>query len=516
MANADIDAIRRYHEHTKHSVARLQTSQHFLDWEIQPRPFKIYPTLEPIPLPRDWPDSSAPALEAIVSPGEPPGTDVVPDLTALARLLHFSAGITRRKVHPGGHEMHFRAAACTGALYHIDLYLVCGALPGLEAGVYHFGPHDFSLRRLRAGDYRSLIIEATAAEPAVCTAPAIFVCTSTFWRNAWKYQSRAYRHCFWDNGTILANLLAVAAADRIPLRVVLGFVDETINHLLGLDTEREAALSLVAVGHQSGGTLPPAPPAPRLVLDTLPLSTREVDYPAIRAAHSASSLASSDEVRAWRRALPADEPAPAAGQTFALPAVSPSPCDTIDQAISRRGSSRQFSDRAISLEQLSLLVRGATDGIPADFLGARGGSSSPHEDRRHLADLFLIVHAVEGLPPGTYRYRRREGTLELLRGGSLRREAGFLGLGQDLPADAAVNCYFLCDLDPVLDHFGNRGYRAAQLEAAIAGGKLYLAAYALGLGATGLTFFDDEVTEFFSPQASGASVMFLVATGVPD
>jgi len=47
------------------------------------------------------------------------------------------------------------------------------------------------------------------------------------------------------------------------------------------------------------------------------------------------------------------------------------------------------------------------------------------------------------------------------------------------------------------------------------GGKLYLAAYAQGLGATGLTFFDDDVTAFFSPHAAGKSVMFLVALGKP-
>ena len=63
--------------------------------------------------------------------------------------------------------------------------------------------------------------------------------------------------------------------------------------------------------------------------------------------------------------------------------------------------------------------------------------------------------------------------------------------------------------------FGNRGYRAAQLEAAVLGGRLYLAAYGQGFGASGLTFYDDEVTDFFSPHAAGKSVMFLVALGVP-
>ena len=76
-----------------------------------------------------------------------------------------------------------------------------------------------------------------------------------------------------------------------------------------------------------------------------------------------------------------------------------------------------------------------------------------------------------------------------------------------------MNVFFLSDLNIVLKKFGNRGYRAAQLEAGIIGGKLYLGAYGLGLGASGLTFFDDEVTKFFSPHAEGKSTMFLIALG---
>ena len=73
--------------------------------------------------------------------------------------------------------------------------------------------------------------------------------------------------------------------------------------------------------------------------------------------------------------------------------------------------------------------------------------------------------------------------------------------------------FFLADLRAVLERFGNRGYRALQLEAGILGGKLYLGAYAQRLGATGLTFFDDDVIRFFSPHAAGKSAIFLVAVG---
>src|SRR5688572_5735826 len=177
------------------------------------------------------------------------------DLAALARLFYFAAGVLRRKTSPGG-EIYFRAAACTGALYHVDLYAVCGDLADLPAGVYHFGPHDFALRRLRAGDHRAVLVAASADEPAVARAPVVLVAASTFWRNAWKYRARTYRHAFWDAGTMLANLLATAAAVGLPVRVVLGFVDDLVNRLLDVDPHREAALALVALG--SGAAAPPA------------------------------------------------------------------------------------------------------------------------------------------------------------------------------------------------------------------------------------------------------------------
>ena len=42
-----------------------------------------------------------------------------------------------------------------------------------------------------------------------------------------------------------------------------------------------------------------------------------------------------------------------------------------------------------------------------------------------------------------------------------------------------------------------------------------LIAYALGLGATGLTFYDQAVTDAFSRHATGKRVMFLIAIGKP-
>ena len=60
---------------------------------------------------------------------------------------------------------------------------------------------------------------------------------------------------------------------------------------------------------------------------------------------------------------------------------------------------------------------------------------------------------------------------------------------------------------------GERGYRACQLEGGIRGGRVYLAAHDEGIKASGLTFYDDDVIEFFHLADSGWDVMFLVVAG---
>jgi SagB-type dehydrogenase family enzyme len=228
--------------------------------------------------------------------------------------------------------------------------------------------------------------------------------------------------------------------------------------------------------------------------------------------HEASSLESEEEVAKWRREGTEkaegerikDEGAESRLFPLRLLPDEELPQDSIDAVIIRRGSTRQFAPESSSFAQLCTMLDRATRGVHADFL--QPGESS-------LNELYLIVNAVDDLPSGTYLYRSAGQSLELFKQGDFRSDAGYLGLSQEIPADCSVNVYFLADLPRALERYGNRGYRAAQLEASIMGGKLYLAAYAQRLGASGLTFFDDDVTEFFSPHAAGKSVMFLVAVG---
>ena len=520
VSNQNGPAARAFHDATKYSLVDAGRGDERImmgtppnvgpaigeqDPAIEPLPYKIYTTLDPLELPHEFPPFTLPALDALAATGEAPAP-AVPDRDTLARLCLLSNGILKRGSHGTGRAIEYRAAGGTGARYHLELYLVCGDLPGLDAGVYHYGAHDHTFRRLREGDYRATLVEATGAEPSIVRARAIFVASSTFWRNAWRYQGRAYRHVYWDLGTTLSNLLAVAVASQLQARVVMGFAEAQVNGLLGVDGERESAVCLVAAGIDGPVDARPPAVAP-LDLPARPISAREIVFPAITAMHAASSLASGTEAAGWRgrplrRSLPHPGPGLIPLRPFGPAEIPDMP---IDAVIRRRRSTRHYDrDVPVPYEAFSTLLDRSSRGFAMDCLDPAAGP---------LNDQYLIVNNVAGLDQGTFVFHPRHQGLEPLAAGNMRERAARLACGQAYAADAHVNVYYLVDLEPILDHYGDRGYRIAQLEAALFAGKLHLAAHALGLGAVGSTSVDDEVIRHFSPHAAGKSYMFIIVFG---
>jgi nitroreductase len=207
-----------------------------------------------------------------------------------------------------------------------------------------------------------------------------------------------------------------------------------------------------------------------------------IEYPEAYALHRASKLEGAEEVERYRDGGGTDENA-----RLGIP----------DEVFLRRGSIRDFSPEPISRDDLTAILAKAVGAIPLDV--------PPSNEFR------LIANAVDGLDRGAYRFELPD-RFELLRAGDFRRAAGYLVLEQPLGALAATVMFAMADLDAVLERHGNRGYRAAQLEAGIRVGRVYLGAFARGLGATASTFYDDEVTAFLAPN-EGLSPMLCAAVG---
>ncbi len=495
VGNFDIEAARVYHEITKHSYTSVRAGAYALDWDNRPGPYKIYPEAGTMALPRDIELPTMPTLEAIASPAD--GANEL-DLATLTRILFCANGLTRqRKI--GGEDYHFRAAASAGALYPIETYIAAADVEGIEGGLYHFSPADLKVRGLRRGDWREIVAHATANRPSVASARAILVMSAIFWRSAWKYRARAYRYCFWDAGTILANLLAAATAEGISAEVITAFVDSEIETLIGIDGESEGVMCLVALGSTDKARAP-SPPLTPLELESIELS-KEVVYQPLVKIHRESRLESPEEVAKVSSATIAMPSATNSGQQFHLDVIDPADARGLGDTILRRGSARAFAHEPIGADELTTILSASSGYTNVDF--------------PPLTETYLIVNAVDELAPGAYSFNRDAKSLELLKPGDFRTEAGYLCLEQQLGYDCSALIVYMADLERTLEALGNRGYRDAHLEAGILGGRVYLASYALDRGATGLTFYDDDTTKFFAPHAARKSPLLMVAVGVP-
>jgi SagB-type dehydrogenase family enzyme len=454
----------------------------------------------------------------------------------LAEILFFSAGITRELKYPDG-KYYMRAASATGALYPIELYVICDdILPDLVAGVYYFSPPDFSLTQIRKGRFKRYLAAATANNQDITNSAITIIFTSFAWRNAWKYQARSYRHWFWDSGVIAANLLATTYAMGLPTRIIMGFLDDNVSELLCLEDQREAAIAMAAIGRgRSKDIITPSRqqsevgkishvPLPKIRA----LSKRgEINYPEIWELNRASKLTSKREIEEWinnahrhHQLLSTtshhsqEKDANSDDNIIVIPKELEDIQNSrsLKETILWRGSSRRFARADISFSALKTMLYSSTRGVPIDIF--REGNS--------LIDIYFIANGVDGLTPGGYFYNRNTSannpstSIEKIREiASSRNISGYLCLGQSLFSDASVVFFLMTDLQSVLRSLGNRGYRASQFEAGIIAGKIYLAAYALGIGASGSTFFDDAVTEVFFPHASNKSTMIAVGVGVP-
>jgi SagB-type dehydrogenase family enzyme len=544
-----------YHEKTKHSEISVMTSNYYLDWSNRPSPFKIYTELPSTLLPLDFSIPSMNAILAIsnlypsqykqfkinnksintteyfsidnddIKTKNKNGSQTL-TLKDIATILFFSAGITRKIKFDGG-IFYMRAASATGALYPIEMYILCKDIyPDLKAGIYHFNPAEFSLTNIREGDYSQLLSSLAADNQHILKSPVTIIFTSYAWRNAWKYQDRSFRHWFWDSGVMVSNLLATTTSMNFTAKVIMGFIDDEVNCLLALEKEKEASVAMVALDidslqkYDSENKITKkeqitdlAPPK------IIPLSREEIQYPNIWKTYERSKLFNEDETKEWLNSGLVQPNTFLSFNEYSIPPreqilkrqelsseYNLSNIPTIGETILRRGSTRRFARSPISYNILSSILYNSTRGISIDF----------KKDEESLIDIYLIANDVKGTETGAYFYNRSHNSLDLLKDKVSRNLSGYLCLNQALFSDASVVLFLMSNLNNILKTLGTRGYSAAQFEGGIIAGKIYLSSYAHGIGASGSTFYDDAVTEFFSPHSKDKNTMIAVGIGNPS
>lgn len=120
---------------------------------------------------------------------------------------------------------------------------------------------------------------------------------------------------------------------------------------------------------------------------------------------------------------------------------------------------------------------------------------------------WVVVSGVDGTRPGVYRW---PDLATPVRTGALRAELFTVCLDQSVARDAAYVVVAATRPDALDD----RTYRDAQLAAGLVEGRLHLAAYALGAGATGMTFHDPQVPALLG-EPDGLLALLFTCVGVP-
>jgi SagB-type dehydrogenase family enzyme len=292
------------------------------------------------------------------------------------------------------------------------------------------------------------------APPAKGDATTLIV-TGVPWRTAWRYSERGFRHIYWDAGTMLAQTLALSGG-----RLYSRFPDATVTRLVGADGTHEFPVALVALA-DGAPAIEPSGEAARGEVDSAPF-----EFPLITLAQHAGDV--DDLGEPWPEGEAIDAPESA----------------DLDSVLLQRGSSRRMDAAAtIPRSTYEFAMRSAMRGI----------------DVVH----FVAVHGVEDVEPGLYRWPDRQ-----LRTGNLREELLWVCWEQDLGRDAAFVAIGAADLGSLDDH----GYREAQLASGVVEGRLHIAAYALGIGASGMTFLDTEIEPLLGEPL--AALLF-TCVGVP-
>ena len=482
---------REYHESTKHSVESLRRAPHVLDWANMPEPFRHYEGVPVFDLPADPPSPETPALEVLhgVSGVTPAGDGP----TFLSQLLFYSAAISASKrVASTGPRYALRVNPSSGNLHPTEFHFLTWGLKEWPDGLYHYRPSAHTAEQRALGGLEMKL--------AGSVAPIVFVLTSIAWREAWKYRDRAYRYCLHDMGHAWQALALAARAIGCDSFAVGHFPDDEIAQLYRLHEDEWPMLIIELSGRSIPVREPDACETVWYGGHANQLSKERTTYTRIDGIHGATKHSK----RACRGISPA-EPAPTGSGEIKLPPPASSRRAFGEVARMRRSALDFLGGmQSMSLTQLSAILAATTRPFFADFAST------------HFIQLYLYAHRVDGLQPGVYRFWPEPAGLEQIKNGDQRVAAAGLSLGQELAGNACVAFSMIGDLERAARAHGDRGYRYVHFEAGAIGHRLYLAAEALGLGATGIgAFYDEEVHRCLNLAPEQGQVVYHFAIGYP-
>ncbi len=498
-----------YHDLTKYTPEGIASSQHRLDFDKQPVPFKEYKNRKIIDISTLLPLDKNPFSDAGIKNPD----DFTPEeksLSVLSKILYFSNGITA-VVPFEDKPFYMRASPSAGGLYPTEIYIYAQNYLGLEDGLYNYQVVNQSLVQIYKGDLKERIIHATFNHPAIEKSNLIIILTGIFYRSSWRYQDRAYRRICLDTGHVMGNLELVSYSCGLKQIPIGGFNDKEINELLMLDENEEQVLSLIALSNDLGELNFSIPNALPSKLDNTNIKTSEgnrlfelhqrsrisslISVPNLTLENIEDKFKFSIKIQLEKNAKPFN------WKEKLLPVIL------------RRRSTRIFSGESITIEDLSAILEFTYK--PNFIQDDKSIDINPLYFDSSILQTFIAVNAVDGLEEGCYYFSSEGFHLRQVRFKNFRDEIYYLCLGQELGYKASAVVFHTANLSKAVFKYGERAYRYLHMDAGHLGQRMNLAAINLGLGVSGIGgFFDDQVNEVLGIP-DDVAVVYITTLGVP-
>ena len=152
---------------------------------------------------------------------------------------------------------------------------------------------------------------------------------------------------------------------------------------------------------------------------------------------------------------------------------------SVEEALRKRRSVREYKDEQLTLKEVSQLLwaaQGVTD-------TAKGLRTAPSAGATYPLEAYVVVGNVEGVKQGAYKYSPLQHQLTKVRDADVRAELA-AALGQAQVGKAGVIIVFFAVYERTTAKFGEIGMRYVHMEAGHAAQNVYLQAASLSLGTT--------------------------------
>jgi len=181
----------------------------------------------------------------------------------------------------------------------------------------------------------------------------------------------------------------------------------------------------------------------------------------------------------------------------------------LEEALLKRRSKRSYSDKPLSLADVSQLVF-AAGGITSE----QGRRTAPSAGFQRSMEIYLVVNNVEGLDQGIYHYAVAKHSLEELKSGNFSSDIISAGDEQALLGDAAVTFVITSVFGRITQKYGERGFRYAYMEAGHVSQNIYLQSVSLGLGSVCAGgFIDEKINKLIGIDGIEEAAIYLHAVG---